>query len=150
MVRPVTMASHRRLVVDNPVPWTQRPTPRQRRNSGTFRRPAELQVMSVSFTIVVGAVQRLGGSCRRHTARNGFCRDLRASRWITLGSSHYKCSLNRQLRVCSMTTTQHLSPKTRYRSKFSILTGEGRASLHGDRDRAPMDEMQACTVEGGH
>jgi hypothetical protein len=58
--------------------------------------------------------------------------NLRASRWVTLGSSHCKCLFNQELLAGSMTTAQRPSPKTKYRSEFSILTGEVRESLHGD------------------
>ncbi|MEA2772237.1 MAG: hypothetical protein QOD93_5199 [Acetobacteraceae bacterium] len=58
--------------------------------------------------------------------------NLRANRLVILGSNHCKCLLNQQLLSDPMTTAQRLSQKTRERSKFSILTGEGRASLHGD------------------
>jgi hypothetical protein len=39
--------------------------------------------------------------------------NLRANRWVTLGSKHCKCSLNQHMSDDSMTTAQHLSPKTR-------------------------------------
>jgi hypothetical protein len=39
--------------------------------------------------------------------------NLRASRWVTLGSNHCKCLLNQELLAASMTTAQRRSPKTK-------------------------------------
>jgi hypothetical protein len=49
----------------------------------------------------------------RQSGFNGVLLNLRANRWVTLGSNHCKCSLNQHMLDDSMATARRLSLKTR-------------------------------------